>query len=1045
MQRKPDRSSIRRLLFRAIPAAVLAVAVASPAAAAAASGQAQARPAPDPQLHRTDTRGRQPKAEDVRNLSDKAASSPSGTVRVIVDLDADFQPEGLLDDASARGQRAKIGGSRSRVVDATKQAGGKVIHQYDSIPSLALELSPSAVAELAAREDVASIVEDGVLAPDLDVSRGRVGAADVQDRGYTGSGWTVAVLDTGIDRTHPFLSGFVDEACFSSGNGCPNGTSVQGGTGAAAACTYDAAGCQHGTHVSGIAIGREFAGSTAPPGTVGIAPGAALMPVQVFHQGNCAPAGAPAQPCPRTFDSDILAGLNYVYGRRTMRNIAAVNLSLGSDAAYAYSCDSRLTAYKTVIDNLRSAGIATVISSGNAASKTGVSEPACVTSAVAVGSVDDSDSVPASSNSGPLLDLLAPGVNIMSSVPGGGFANKSGTSMAAPHVAGAFALFRQKNSSATVDQIESLMKSTGVPVTDTHINASNRVTPRLRIDRAMALADVDLTDQGARGYRNPTPLSHGFKTLQDKRSWSVVAVKPDTTLDVDLDLYDAYTMTGQLARSTSGMGQTDLVAVDGNRRADDWTFPQVRQAYGSGRYKVRYSNPGATLPGATTDLMFGNDTLVTVFDTPQVAGTRYGYRVVPLQGEDPEIIVVTSDPANAGTWVRGRQTATQVASSGGAGRAESVDMIAPVSGDAGLIITQRSGCCTYKLYADSSAPSGVISINNGMDTTASQQVTVALAGTDSESGLAEPGTFDGSQGGGGMRISVDGTLDTESWEPYSGGGRTVTLPAGAGTKVVSVQLRNNAGLTTTVSDSIVLLGNPDLAVGNLSSPPVSGTVGGSFVIGEQTWNKANGPAGASTTRFYLSTDTVQGAGDQVMTGAHAVPSLSSMQIHYANTTVTVPATTPAGTYYVLACADADRVVPETDEANCLPTSGRITVAAPDLAVSAVSNPPAFAARGSAFSATETTVNRGGVTSPQTATVWYLSTDTVAGGDIQVGALWVPALAPGASHAVMMNITVPTATQVGYYWLIACADGYANAGETSEANNCTATATQVRIT
>ncbi len=406
-----------------------------------------------------------------------------GSVRVIVGLNVGFTTESLLGASGVQSQRASIARAQGAVLGRMLRTRPASVRRFSSIPYLALEVDEADLQTLAASPDVANIQIDAVVPPTLAESTPLIGATKAWAAGYTGAGWTVAVVDTGVDASHPFLAGkVVSEACFSSTvdgrstSMCPSFSDTSTLPGSGGPCLL--AGCEHGTHVAGIAAGK---GSTFS----GVAPDATIISLQVFSSFTGADdCGTQPAPCLLSYTSDQILALERVYALRSTYNIAAVNMSLGG-GLFTSPCD--FDSLKTAIDQLRDAGIATVIASGNNGSTTALSYPACISTAISVASTTDgsfrpADQVSGFSNTNQYLSLLAPGETIYSSVPSG-FMNLSGTSMAAPHVAGAWALMKSKRPSASVTDILSALATTGTPITDP---GNGLVFPRINVDRALA-------------------------------------------------------------------------------------------------------------------------------------------------------------------------------------------------------------------------------------------------------------------------------------------------------------------------------------------------------------------------------------------------------------------------------------------------------------------------------------------------------------------------------------------------------------------------------
>ena len=213
-----------------------------------------------------------------------------------------------------------------------------------------------------------------------------------------GSGVRIYVVDTGVNTSHGVFSGRVAKG-FSTIN---DGRGVEDCNG-------------HGTHVAGSAAG----------GSVGVAQQATIVPVRVL---NCDGAG---------FGSDVLAGLDWIV-KTHPGGPAVINLSLGGP----YSA-----VLNAAVENAVSRGFIVVAAAGNSSNDACSVSPASAGGVIGVGASTQSDGFASFSNFGSCVDTVAPGVGIVSSWIGStsATASLSGTSMAAPHVAGMAARFMQRN------------------------------------------------------------------------------------------------------------------------------------------------------------------------------------------------------------------------------------------------------------------------------------------------------------------------------------------------------------------------------------------------------------------------------------------------------------------------------------------------------------------------------------------------------------------------------------------------------------------------
>jgi subtilisin family serine protease len=544
--------------------------------------------------------------------------------------------------------------------EVTRAYAHRSPRSFDAIPYLSMTIDGADLAMMQNDPRIAGVYEDRQNEVSLDQSTMLIGATQSWAAGYTGAGQSVAILDTGFDTTHPMLQGkAVAEACFSSTlpafnsvSLCPNGQNVQIGPGAAINCNPFSGGsmgaaCQHGTHVAGIAIGSSAVLS-------GVASGANLVGVQVFSKIT---AGCSSSPCVTAWDSDILAGLNQVYKWRSQYNIAAVNLSLGGGVySSQFACDVNGQAYRDIFALFNRAGIPVVVASGNGGSTSALSMPACITGAISAGATTKDDAIPWFSNSADFLLLLAPGNAIKSAVPSGGIGSMSGTSMAAPHIAGAFAVLKSKLPNAGVLQVYEALESTGVPIVDTRAGAGNRMKKRIALMNALNALDTaswgdanEPDDSPALARPITTSLTQTLRFgVPDDRDWLVLQAQANhiyrietlnisAATDTILEVYD--NVPGAMPAALNddadpGIDRRSILTY--TTTTDGPIFLQVRDwnagAFLNTQYDVLVTQVGIATPAPTVSPSPTTPTpSPTVSPTPEVTVTPSPTATLPIK------------------------------------------------------------------------------------------------------------------------------------------------------------------------------------------------------------------------------------------------------------------------------------------------------------------------------------------------------------------------------------------------------------------------------
>lgn len=283
----------------------------------------------------------------------------------------------------------------------------------------------------------------------------RAGAVALTNKG---AGVGVAVIDTGIDLSHPDLKANIATASKS----CITGTTAQDDNG-------------HGTHVSGTIAAQDNS-----VGVVGVAPQAKLYAVKVLNKSGSG-----------TWSS-VICGIDWVTANAQSLGIKVANMSLGGGGSSDNNCGiSNGDALHKAICNSVAKGVTYIVAAGNEGANAASSVPAAYDDAViTVSALADSDgkagglgsatsygaddTFASFSNYGSPVDIGAPGVSIFSTWMGGGYNTISGTSMATPHVSGAAALYIATHPGSTWTQVRDGLRSLGEVLGAGHTDPSGK-------------------------------------------------------------------------------------------------------------------------------------------------------------------------------------------------------------------------------------------------------------------------------------------------------------------------------------------------------------------------------------------------------------------------------------------------------------------------------------------------------------------------------------------------------------------------------------------
>ena len=470
-----------------------------------------------------------------------------GYVDVIVTLNRDEAAKDLKPNSAANLNYVKAQQASFTNYLASRYQEGveySVLHKFDLSTLVHLRLRAEIFDHLVKQDLITSVnwngFNDKLLADSVAYLGGSLGASNnyqfstSSGSSYTGEGQVIAIIDDGVDKNHEFLKGKVEiEVCFSGGKNlnssdreiysslCPNREYFHEGEGAASNCwegdNDDLDVCGHGTHVAGTAAGGSL---HADVNFSGVASDAQIIAIQVFSKVTdediCDdPKTEEVEKlCTRALRTDIILALEWLT-KQSFADLSSVNMSLGS-GKYESECDSANADYAAEIDNFvkEYPNVPIVAASGNDGYRDAILSPACLSQVLSVGALEwvrnfsniDSDSnhsydIWPDTNIYEYLDFVAPGNAILSSSNRASesaepeYFYKSGTSMAAPHLAGAWAVLKSAKPSANKDEIRIALMDAGTDETSrTSYDKYGSYATNINLHRALAMLMGDQED-----------------------------------------------------------------------------------------------------------------------------------------------------------------------------------------------------------------------------------------------------------------------------------------------------------------------------------------------------------------------------------------------------------------------------------------------------------------------------------------------------------------------------------------------------------------------